>query len=147
MFLRPFIMRSLSSFKVMRYICSRFLSFICFSIVASSCVSVGRITTLGEQPCAEGFQEQLAAIMTEEGENPTAAQKIAAAATLGLQAYPIGKRTFLVQGADTDYFFFLQNDDGICLLRLFSKQSGFIVYTNNLTYIATKKIQRCRCED
>jgi hypothetical protein len=47
----------------------------------------------------------------------------------------------------SDYAFFVQKKGSECLLRLYGRQKGFVRYTNNMTYIATRKLPPCRCVD
>ncbi len=115
--------------------------------ILCSCASVGKITNQDDSECLKNFQTQLALVMTEEGEPQLSAQRIASKIVAGLSFHPLGRRIFLVEGEDTDYSFFIQNNNGQCVLRLVRTRKGFTTYTNNLTYINSKDIPICRCED
>ena len=41
----------------------------------------------------------------------------------------------------------IERKDDACLLRLYGRQKGFVSYTNNLTYIATRPLTACACAE
>jgi len=60
----------------------------------------------------------------------------------------LGPRPFVVSSSSgADYEFFVQKKKQGCLLRLFGRTKGFTSYTNNLTYIATRPLPGCACQE
>jgi hypothetical protein len=117
-------------------------------VYLSSCVSIGRITNLQERPCADSLQQRVTQVLIAQGEPPQYAAQ-AAQHTLWILANGyIGRRPFLASTPDADYGFFIElRQQHECLLRLFSIHKGFWRYTNNLTYIDTREVPTCFCEE
>lgn len=112
------------------------------------CSSVGQVTNLSEEVCASGFSEAMASILVEEGETPEVARDLASRSTDVLRLGGLGPRPFLVSSpSGTDFSFFVEPKKEGCLLRLYGRQKGFVSYTNNLTYIATRLVPPCRCTE
>jgi hypothetical protein len=100
---------------------------------------------LNEPACAEVFRQQMASILVQEGEQRDDADLLAHRASLELSYGDAGMRPFSVSSRTSDYTFFVQKKKSGCLLRLVSRQRGFTVYTNDITYIATRPLTGCRC--
>lgn len=82
----------------------------------------------------------------EQGEKQEVADGLAESITTVLSSGSLGPRPFLVVSpSGTDYGLFVQQKSSDCLLRLFSRQKGFMRYSNNLTYIATRPLDGCTC--
>lgn len=112
------------------------------------CTSVAQISNLSEEDCSQGFERQLSEILVQQGEAPEAAGEMAERTRRMLAYGVLGPRPFLVSSASgTDYTFFVQKKKSGCLLRLYGKQKGFMTYTNNLTYIATRPLAQCACAE
>lgn len=113
-------------------------------LLLSGCASVARVD-LTDPPCDAAFREQLASILVEEGETPSDAGGIAHRAALDVSDGDAGVRPFSVVSRAADYTFFVQKKKTGCLLRLVSRRKGFTVYTNDVTYIASRPLGGCRC--
>ena len=100
---------------------------------------------MSDPACGAAFREQVASILVEEKETPEDAALLAQRAALELSYGEAGVRPFSVVSRTSDYTFFVQKKKGGCLLRLVSRQKGFTVYTNDITYIATRPLTGCRC--
>jgi hypothetical protein len=112
------------------------------------CVTVAKLTNLGDPMCASELERGLAGIVSEQGEADSVATELAAIAAGALVTGRLGPRPFLVSApSGTDYIFFVQKKRERCLLRLYGRQKGFVSYTNNLTYIATRELRACECSD
>ena len=60
----------------------------------------------------------------------------------------LGPRPFtLLAPSGVDYAFFVEADGKECVLRLYGRQKGFVSYTNNLTYIASRTLAGCVCAE
>ncbi len=117
-------------------------------LLATGCTSVAQVTTLSDQNCRHTFVDRMSSILVEEGEQQDVAAKLAESSVIALSSGALGPRPFTVASpSGADYGFFIQQKSSDCLLRLFSRQKGFTRYTNNLTYIATRRLDDCQCAD
>lgn len=117
------------------------------SLAAASggCTTVAHVTNFPDARCSRDFEEQLSSILREEGETAGTASALARETADALAAHDMGPRPFLVSSdSGADYTFFVQKKSR-CLLRLYARQKGFVRYTNNLTYIATRELGDCAC--
>jgi hypothetical protein len=115
-----------------------------FAALAGGCATVAQVE-LNDPACASVFREQLASILVQEGEKSEEAALLAHRASLDLSYGDAGVRPFSVASRTSDYTFFVQKKKSECLLRLVSRQKGFTVYTNDITYIASRPLTGCRC--
>lgn len=116
------------------------------ALAGAGCTTVGEVTNLAEPRCAEELRSGLAGILAQQGETAEAAGRLAERSVETLAAGELGPRPFLLAApSGTDYSFFVEVKDGRCLLRLYGRQKGFVSYTNNLTYIATRDLPSCAC--
>ena len=117
-------------------------------LLASGCASVAEIQNLSDEACRASFQDGLVSILIEQKEVPETAQELAQRTRIVLERGRLGPRPFLVSSSSgADYEFFVEKKKGGCLLRLYGRQKGFVSYTNNLTYIATRPLPSCACRD
>jgi hypothetical protein len=118
------------------------------SVAVSGCTTVAALSNLDASECRGSFTNQLATVLTEQGENPATSARLADKTASALATGEYGPRPFRVASpSGTDYFFFLQRKGDACLLRLYGRQKGFVSYRNNLTYIATKTLPACQCTE
>ena len=118
------------------------------AFAALACTSVAQISNLDDSRCAADFEAQLTSILVQQREKPEVATSLSARTRSKLAYVKLGPRLFLVSSpSGTDYTFFVQSKHSVCLLRLYGRQKGFISYTNNLTYIATRQIPDCMCTE
>lgn len=90
----------------------------------------------------------LSEILAEQGENADAAAALAQDTLAQLARGARGPRPFLVEApSGTDYVFFVDKKADGCLLRLYGRRHGFVSYTNNLTWIATRPLPGCECAE
>ncbi len=125
------------------------LSILAALVVATgACTSVAQVSNLAEPACAAEFERQLSSILVQENEKPEVAASLASKCRLALVSRNLGPRPFLISSSSgTDYTFFAQAKSAGCLLRLYGRQKGFVSYTNNLTYIATRPLPACTCTE
>lgn len=117
-------------------------------LAAAGCASVAQLSNLGDPSCATEFENQLGSILVEQGEKPEAATPLASRSRRALAIGAFGPRPFLVSSpSGTDYSLFVQAKDSGCFLRLYAREKGFMSYTNNLTYIATRPLPACSCTE
>ncbi|HEU4684590.1 MAG TPA: hypothetical protein VFS39_08835 [Nitrospira sp.] len=117
-------------------------------LLTVGCTTVAQLTSLTDENCRQTFVEAMTEILTNEGEKPDIADHLSQSVAVMLGTGSFGPRPFLVSSSSgADYGFFVQRKSSDCLLRLFSRQKGFTRYTNNLTYIATRQLTRCYCEE
>lgn len=117
-------------------------------LLSSGCTTVAQMTTLSDETCHHKMRDQLETILSEEGEQPDVANRLAVNTTLVLAHGALGPRPFGVSSpSGVDYSFFIQRKGDQCLLRLFGRQKGFTRCTNNLTYIATRPLEGCACAE
>jgi hypothetical protein len=114
------------------------------AVAASGCATVAQVE-LNDPACESVFQDEMASILVEEGEKPDDARVIAHRAAEEVSFGDVGVRPFSVGSRTTDYTFFVQKKKSGCLLRLVSRQKGFTVYTNDVTYIASRPLTGCLC--
>ena len=115
---------------------------------AIGCATVAQVTTLDDPTCKSMVQEQLSAVLVEQGEKPEVAERLAVNTTAVLATGALGSRPFGVSSSSgADYSFFVQQKGSECLLRLYGRQKGFTRYSNNLTYIASRSLDVCRCAE
>lgn len=116
--------------------------------MATGCASVAKVTSLGDDACREAFTAAMTSVLVAQAEPPATATRLAQDVVATLTATDIGPRPFVVASpSGTDYAFFVEHTDGACVLRLYGRQKGFVSYTNNLTYIATRPLAPCRCAE
>jgi len=126
----------------------RMIAIASMSVGLVACASVARVTNLSTAACAEQMQRGLSDILVEQGESAYAGESLAREARSTLADKAFGPRPFLVPApSGTDYAFFVQKKSDVCLLRLYGRQHGFVSYTNNLTYIATRPLTSCECAE
>jgi hypothetical protein len=114
----------------------------------AGCTTIAQVSNLSEGQCDASFESQLSSILNEQGEKDEAATTLAHRTYLMLTRAELGPRPFLVASpSGTDYTFFIQKKRNHCLLRLYGRQKGFVSYTNNLTYIATRDLSGCACQE
>jgi hypothetical protein len=112
------------------------------------CTTVAQVTSLSDQNCRHTFVDRMSSILVEQGEKQEVADKLAESTTTVLLTGSLGPRPFLVASpSGVDYGFFVEQTSSECLLRLFSRQKGFMRYRNNLTYIATRSLTGCMCAE
>ena len=113
-----------------------------------SCTSVARITNLADSACATSLETELAAVLVGQGEASENAATLARRASRILESNDIGPRPFLVASSSgTDYSFFVEKKKSGCILRLYGRQKGFVIYTNDLTYIDSRPLSGCACAE
>src|SRR5688572_5944685 len=77
--------------------------------VTVACTNVAQVTTLDDPSCKRTVREQLNSILTEQGENPEIAERLAVNTTTVLAAGVLGPRPFGVSSpSGMDYSFFVQ---------------------------------------
>ena len=112
------------------------------------CATVAQVTSLSDQNCRHTFVDRMSSILVREGEKQEVAEKLAESTAIVLSTGWLGPRPFVVASpSGADYGFFVEQKSSECLLRLFSRQKGFTRYRNNLTYIATRPLTGCMCEE
>ena len=117
-------------------------------LVVGGCTTVAQVTSLSDQNCRHAFVDRMSSILVEQGEKQDVADKLAESTATVLSAGSLGPRPFLVASpSGADYGFFVEQKSSECLLRLFSRQKGFMQYRNNLTYIATRSLTGCMCAE
>ena len=117
-------------------------------LLASGCTTVAQVTTFSNPACNDVFVASLAGILLEQKEEPQVAERLASRATDMIRTGYLGPRPFMVGSpSGADYSFFVERKDNACLLRLYGRQKGFVSYTNNLTYIATRPLAPCQCSE
>ena len=127
---------------------ARLFVVVAVAFTAVACTSVAQLSNLGDPPCATEFEGQLCSILIEQGEKPEVATPLASQSRRKLALGNFGPRPFLISSpSGTDYTFFVQATSSGCLLRLYERQKGFMTYTNDLTYIATRPVQTCTCAE
>jgi hypothetical protein len=107
------------------------------------------LVTNAESPiCTSSLRQSLSDVLENRGE-PTNESVSLADETVdsGLLA-TIGPEAFVLEApGGTDYAFFVQKKHDACLLRLYGEHKGFVTYTNDLWYIATRELSGCECSD
>ena len=117
-------------------------------LFVGGCMTVAQVTSLSDQNCRHAFVDRMSSILVEQGEKQEVADKLAESTTAVLLTGSLGPRPFLVASpSGVDYGFFVEQTSSECLLRLFSRQKGFMRYRNNLTYIATRSLTGCMCAE
>ncbi|MEW6270879.1 MAG: hypothetical protein AB1689_16470 [Thermodesulfobacteriota bacterium] len=119
------------------------------ALLAGCSPSVARVANPAAPECQESLRDAFAVILVGQEEKPDVAEAMAAAAARQLADVDLGPRPFqLSSPSGTDYAFFFDDErsPSRCLLRLVAWQKGFVQYSNNVTYIATRPLPGCRCE-
>jgi hypothetical protein len=118
------------------------------AVSSAGCTTVAQVTNLADAGCGPSFESRLSSVLTEQGETTEVAATLAHHAYLILTTAQLGPRPFLVAApSGTDYSFFVQKKSERCLLRLYGRQKGFVSYTNDLTYISTRELAGCACQE
>jgi len=117
-------------------------------VAGAGCTTVAALTNLETDECRNSFTAQLATVLSEQGESLETAARLADNTATLLATGAFGPRPFVVASpSGADYSLFLQRKKETCLLRLYGRRKGFVSYTNNLTYIATKSLPPCQCTE
>jgi hypothetical protein len=123
-----------------------FLALLPAALLSTRCASIARVDNLSDAACSDEFEQSLTSILSTQNEKPEVARDLAHRTYIVLTRTDRGPRPFYVSSSSgTDYTFFIDKKRGQCLLRLYGKQKGFMSYTNNLTYIATRQLSACVC--
>ena len=118
------------------------------TLLSAGCTTVAQLSNLTDATCGASFESQLSSVLTEQGEKADAAAALAHQTYWILTTAQLGPRPFLVAApSGTDYSFFVQKKSDRCLLRLYGRQKGFVSYTNDLTYISTRELAGCACQE
>lgn len=118
------------------------------AFTTAACASVAQLSNIADPQCATVFEDQLTSILVQQGEGAEVSSGLASRTRLALASANLGPRSFLVSApSGTDYAFFVQAKRSTCLLRLYGRRKGFMTYTNNLTYIETRPLPACTCEE
>jgi len=126
----------------------RILMPLLITVCLAACATVASVTNLSTTACAAQMQRGLSEILVEQGESANASESMARQTLSTLSGNAHGPRPFLVAApSGTDYEFFVQKKRETCLLRLYGRYHGFVSYTNNLTYIATRPLAGCECSE
>jgi hypothetical protein len=124
------------------------LAGLALAVFSAGCTTIAQVANLTEAQCNASFESRLASILTEQGEKDEVAATLAQRTYLKLTTAELGPRPFLVASpSGTDYTFFIQKKRNHCLLRLYGRRKGFVSYTNNLTYISTRELSGCTCQE
>jgi hypothetical protein len=108
---------------------------------------VARPVNAGSSRCQESLRDAFALILVRQEEKPDVAEAVGAAAAQKLAEVDLGPRPFkLSSPSGVDYGFFFEDEGKRCLLHLVAWQKGFVQFSNNVTYIATRPLAGCRCE-
>ena len=128
---------------------NRFLAVVALvSLACAGCTTMATLSNLDTSECRNSFTSQLASILSEQGENLESGARLAESTADTLATGQYGPRPFRVASpSGADDFFFLQRRSDTCLVRLYGRRKGFVSYTNNLTYIATKPLPTCVCTE
>ena len=125
---------------------SSMLTAVVLSAALVGCATVARVTNLSTATCSAELQRSLSSILVEQGESVEASDSLAKRKLATLSNPELGPRPFAISApSGTDYGFFVQKKSDACLLRLYGRHHGFVSYTNNLTYIATRPLASCEC--
>jgi hypothetical protein len=125
-----------------------FLALLLAAVLTTRCASVVQVDNLADGRCSSEFEQSLSFILITQDEKPEVARNLAHRAYVVLTRTDRGPRPFFVSSpSGTDYTFFVDKKRDRCLLRLYGKQKGFMSYTNNLTYIATRQLSACTCRE
>lgn len=109
---------------------------------------MAKVTNLSEETCRASFTGHLSSVLSQQGEKPESADALAAKTASTLLNYDLGPRPFVIAApSGTDYRFFFDRKGITCVLTLYGRRKGFVSYTNNLTYIATKVVPDCTCAE
>jgi hypothetical protein len=122
--------------------------FACVLGLAAGCTSVAQVTTMDDPACRSTVRDQLNSVLIEQGEMPDIAERLAVNTATVLATGALGPRPFGVSSpSGADYSFFVQQKRSECLLRLYGRQKGFARFSNNLTYVASRSLDGCRCAE
>ena len=118
------------------------------AVLSVGCTSVAQVANLTDERCGASFESQLSSVLTKQGEKVDVADSLAHHTFIVLTTAQLGPRPFLVASpSGTDYSFFVQKKADRCLLRLYGRQKGFTSYTNDITYIETRELSSCACQE
>ncbi len=124
------------------------LSLLLAAVLSTRCAHVAQVDSLDDAVCSNEFEQSLSSIFITQAEKPEVARDLAYRTYMVLTRTDRGPRPFFVSSpSGTDYTFFVDKKRDRCLLRLYGKQKGFMSYTNNLTYIATRQLSVCSCRE
>jgi hypothetical protein len=124
------------------------LALAAFLPLAVGCESVAGLSNLSDAACRGSLEDGLVSILVDQHETPEVARELAERTRTMLEYGQLGPRPFVVASSSgADYEFFVQKKKQGCLLRLFGRTKGFTSYTNNLTYIATRPLPGCVCQE
>ena len=109
--------------------------------------SVARLLNPKYPRCQESLRKAFEITLAGQGETDEVAQKVAAGAVQALVDAELGARPFKVSSpSGVDYGYFFEREDDRCLLRLVAWQKGFVQYSDNVTFLATRPLPGCGCK-
>jgi hypothetical protein len=120
---------------------------VAMAALAGCSPTVAQLLNPGYPRCQESLRKAFEITLIGQGETDEVAQKVAADAVQALADVELGARPFKVSSpSGVDYGYFFEREDDRCLLRLVAWQKGFVQYSNNVTFIATRPLPGCGCK-
>jgi hypothetical protein len=114
----------------------------------AGCATMARVTNAESPICASSLRQSLSDVLENRGESTNDSVSLADQAVDSGLLTRIGPRAFVLEApGGTDYVFFVQRKHDVCLLHLYGEHKGFVTYTNDLWYIATRELSGCECSD
>jgi hypothetical protein len=116
--------------------------------ISAGCATTAQVENLTEAQCNVSLESGVTSILTEQGEKREVAESLAQDTYLMLTTEELGSGSFVVSSpSGADYSFFIQRKRQRCLLRLYRLQKRSMSLENNLTYLSTRELSGCTCQE
>lgn len=116
------------------------------ALASSGCVSMARVSNLGDATCASAFERAIADALAAQQEAPSEGERLARRARHALARHDAGPRPFVIAApSGTDYHFLVDTRRSGCHLRLYGRVHARAAWTNTLTWIETRELPGCTC--
>ena len=117
------------------------------SALVSCSPGVARLLNPRNPRCQASMHKAFSLMLVGQGEQAEVAERMADDAVREIGKADLGRRPFKLSApSGVDYGFFFEREDDRCLLRLVAWQAGIVQYSNPVTYIATRPLPGCGCD-
>jgi hypothetical protein len=118
------------------------------AIAGCTRTSAARVLNPAVPRCQTSLHDAFALILVRQGEHEDVAEEIAKSGAAALaDVDDLGAKPFLLKSpSGIAYAFYFEDEDDRCLLHLVAMQGGSLQVSDTLTFLATRPLPGCRCE-
>lgn len=118
-------------------------------LAIAGCARTGaaRVLNPAVPRCETSLRDAFALMLVGQGEHEDVAEKVAKSGAEALADVDLGAKPFLLRSpSGIAYAFYFEDEGERCLLHLVAMQGGSLQVSDTLTFLATRPLPGCRCE-